>query len=277
MVTPTMSVGVVTGCAVAVAALVLLRKKKAAKPEKPKKLQVYGTGPIEGVSDMSPPCLKLLAFLNMAKVEYDYVPYGEHMLAMAPKKKVPFVWGDMFDEPLGDSQFIIEALQARGVGAELDAWLTVEQKAIATAFRVMLEESIYFAIATLRWADKHDFDTITRDIVFAAVPALLRPYIAGSIRKDVVRTLYGQGLGRHSTDEIVHLMQTQIGAIDTFLGENAFLFGAKPCSLDCVLFAFVTNFAAAPWDHPLSRLVRSFDRLMAHCARIKSLTGLTGL
>lgn len=51
-------------------------------------------------------------------------------------------------KPLGDSYFIIKAIQeAEGPSsraATIDDWLTAEQKAVARAFTTVLEESVYW-------------------------------------------------------------------------------------------------------------------------------------
>ena len=122
-------------------------------------------------ADTSPACIKLLAFLRMVGVEYEYVPAREHHMLGAPKAKIPFVWHKNLNggKKMGDSQFVIDALLSTQSFRiqDPDAALTPEQHAIGMAVRCMLEESLYFgAIIQMRWGVARSFWGITLDAYF---------------------------------------------------------------------------------------------------------------
>ena len=89
-----------------------------------------------------------MAFLRMVGIPYEFVPASDHRMVDAPKGKVPWVWHKDINggQPMGDSQFIIDEIVANPAFPvlDLDARLSQESRAIGTAVRCMLEESLYF-------------------------------------------------------------------------------------------------------------------------------------
>jgi glutathione S-transferase len=76
------------------------------------------------------------------------------------------------------------------------------------------------------------------------------------VLRDLRRTLYGQGLGRHTRPDIEMLAIRDLDAISALLGDQAFLFGSEPHAVDAVLFGFLAScatpyFASAINDHAL--------------------------
>ena len=53
--------------------------------------------------------------------------------------------------------------------------------------------------------------------------------------------LHGQGLGRHSDDDVLALGTRSIDAIADFLGDRPFFFGPDPTGIDATVFAFVAG------------------------------------
>lgn len=90
----------------------------------------------------SPFTLKLEAYLRAAGLPYVAVCDG----TAGPKGKVP--WIEWNGDVLPDSQLCIERLE-RDTDCSIDAWLAPEQRALARAVRVLIEEHLSFAGASL--------------------------------------------------------------------------------------------------------------------------------
>lgn len=60
--------------------------------------------------------------------------------------------------------------------------------------------------------------------------------------------LYGQGMGRHTEEEIVSIFERDIRAVAQILGDKEFLFGKKPCVADAAVFGLLANLYWADLD-----------------------------
>src|SRR5207245_363683 len=139
----------------------------------------------------------------------------------APKGKIPYI--DDGGELLGDSTFIRWHLEKK-YGIDFDQGLTAEQRAIAWAFEKMAEDNLYWVSVHSRWMDAANFNRGPR-VFFKAAPAVIRPLVVAMIRRRVRQSLHGQGMGRHSPDEIAALGVRSIEAIATYLGDKPFFMG----------------------------------------------------
>ncbi|HEY8039453.1 MAG TPA: Tom37 metaxin N-terminal-like domain-containing protein, partial [Polyangiaceae bacterium] len=111
-------------------------------------LTVYKFTPAWGLPDISPFVLKLETYLRMAGIEYESKPGDPRK---APKQKLPYVEHD--GKLLGDSRFVIDHLESTR-GAPLDGRLGPRERAIAQAYRSMIEEHLYFVILYQRWVEQ---------------------------------------------------------------------------------------------------------------------------
>ena len=57
----------------------------------------------------------------------------------------------------------------------------------------------------------------------------------------IKRTLYGQGIGRRSLEEIQHIARGDMMALSTLLGDKPFFLGNKPTTLDACVFGIIGN------------------------------------
>ena len=90
-----------------------------------------------GLPSLSPPCLKLETYLRMTKIPYECV----FSLKKSSKGKMP--WIEYNGQEIADSNFCIEFLN-KEFGVDVDDHLTIEQKGMARAILVMLEENTYW-------------------------------------------------------------------------------------------------------------------------------------
>jgi glutathione S-transferase len=202
-------------------------------------LTLYIGPRLPGMANASPFCTKLEAWLRMAGVAHEVAPWNPFV---APKGKMPAVRVD--GERMGDSQLIIEHL-GRVQGVSLDAWLSPEQAATARLLRRALEEGTYFALVQARWDAPTGFE-IVRTRYFEDMPAPVRWIFPHVARRGVRAALKQQGTGRHDPEVVRQMAAEDLRAASVILGDKPFLFGDRPCTADCVLFAFVSCMLVAP-------------------------------
>jgi glutathione S-transferase len=215
-----------------------------------------------GVANISPFCLKLESYLRMTKV-----PYTARNAAFnkAPRGKIPFIEED--GKVLGDSQLIIEHLK-RKHGDPLDAKLSAEQVATGHAVRRMLEESTYWHILVLRWADDDGWK-VYRPIFEALFPPVVGKVVPSMIRRDIVRRLRLQGLGRHKPEEILEMGKADLSSVAALLGDKPFLLGEQPSSFDATVYAFLASILVFPVDSPLRRFAQEQQTLVRYVERFQ--------
>src|SRR5262245_59854329 len=90
-----------------------------------------------GLPSISPFCLKLETYLRIAQIPFrsvvDATPFR------GPKRKLP--WIEHEGRVIGDSGFIIEYLETR-FSRDPDATLSASERAVAHAFRRLIEENL---------------------------------------------------------------------------------------------------------------------------------------
>ncbi len=142
-----------------------------------------------------------------------------------------------------------------------------EQRAVAWAFEKMLEENLYWAVVHDRWMDDANFNKGPRTF-FRAVPAPVRPLVAAMVRRQLRRTLHGQGTGRHSPEEIAALATRSIGATADFLAAKPYMMGAEPVGLDAASFAFIAGVLCPVFETPLRLAAERHDNLKSYVERM---------
>jgi len=224
-------------------------------------ITLYTFGPAFGLPDPSPFVTKAEVLLKMAGLAYrtDTTGFGR-----APKGKLPYVEDD--DEQVADSTFIRRHLENK-YRVNFDKGLSAEQRAIAWAFEKMAEDNLYWALVDARWFDEANFVKGPMAF-FRKIPAPLRPFMIAFIRRQLKRTLHGQGMGRHTGAEIVALGTRSIDAIADFLGSKSFFMGNEPTGVDATMFAFVAGALCPQFDTPLRSAAERHDNLRRYVGRM---------
>ena len=218
------------------------------------------------VGNMSPYCLKLEAWLRLAKIPYQV---NAPNIRKSPKGKMPYIYDDARDLTMGDSGLIIEDLK-KTYNVTIDRKLTPEQAALSVAVQRMLEEHLYFGGVHTRWSDDESF-THLKTFFNTFLPPVIGGFILSQIRKSILKSAYAQGMGRHSRPEIDALCRTDIDALATLLGDKPFLHGAEPTTIDATIYGFMANFLWVPWTNDLKVYGLSKANLVAHCERMHKL------
>ncbi|KAI9032054.1 hypothetical protein DFJ74DRAFT_652987 [Hyaloraphidium curvatum] len=184
----------------------------------------------------SSPCVKAETILKFCNVEYEN-SFG--LSGSMPKGKNPvYIYnGRLFE----DSQLGYEQLIETGLLPDLEQNLSSKEKAVAVAFRRILENSIYLITALERWRDNW---TTTRDeMIFKGAPLPIRVIIGNSVRKGVISGLNGAGVGRYSKSEVYdRILPADVAAIAAQLGDNEWLVGtATPTTTDAMLYGVLAS------------------------------------
>lgn len=233
-------------------------------------LTLHKFGSQWGVPDPSPFCVKLESFLLINKISYKIGDYdAKTILGKAPKKKAPFV--DLENgERIGDSNFIIQRL-AKDLSIEMNEGLTKEQCAISHAYRKMMDESLYFSLVYSRWWEDTGWNVI-RPVFFKGMPPVIGGFITELIRKKTKKMLYGQGVGRHSKDEIYTIAKHDLDALSTLLSDDQWFFGTdKPTLLDLTCHAYVINIIRPPVENTMKKHTLTLNKLCDHAERLQTL------
>jgi len=224
-------------------------------------ITLYSFGPAWGLPDPSPFVMKAEMLLKMSGLPYRTDTRG---LSKAPKGKQPYIDDD--GETVPDSTFIRWHLEKK-YNIDFDRGLDPEQRAVSWAFEKMLEDNLYWAIVHDRWMDDANFDKGPRNF-FRGLPVPVRWFATPMVRRKIRNYLHGQGMGRHTPEEIAALGIRSIDATATHLGTKPYLMGDEPTGLDATAFAFIAGALCKRFDTPLRAAAEHHDNLKAYVERM---------
>ena len=227
-------------------------------------ITLYQYPPALGIPSGSPFCVKTEILLKMAGVDYNVAKHADPR--KAPRGKLPYIVDS--GRTIADSEHIRFHLEET-YNAKLDEGLTDLQRAQGHALARMIEERLYWGIVYFRWIDDKSWPHV-RETFFASVPAIIRPVIAGMVRKQVRGALYGHGLGRHSPSEIERLCAEDLKSIAIQLDYKPYVMGDKPTTADATVGAFLAAILLCELDSPLKRAADSHEVFGPYVERIMS-------
>ncbi|HMC15119.1 MAG TPA: glutathione S-transferase C-terminal domain-containing protein, partial [Albitalea sp.] len=173
---------------------------------------------------------------------------------------------------VADSAAIVAYLQ-RHYADKLPRALVEPETPGLLALRRLLEEHLYFAMLWLRWIDPAGW-AFTAPAFFGGMPPGVRKVVAALVRRKIRRDLRGQGMGRHSRDEILERAVADIGVLAAALGDDPFYAGAQPGAIDATAYAFLANIVWVPLETPVKQAVLAQVNLVAYCERMKVRVGV---
>lgn len=224
-------------------------------------ITLYGFGPAFGLPDPSPFVTKAELLLKMAGLAYTV---GTGGFRKAPKGKLPYIVDD--GEAVADSTFIRWHLEKK-YHIDFDRGLSAEQRAIAWAFEKMLEDHLYWAVVKDRWLNDANFAKGPRKF-FRGLPAPIQPLVAAVVRRQIRQRLHGQGMGRHSAEEITALGTRSVDATADFLGTKPYMMGDAPTGLDATSFSFVAGVLCPVFESPIRIAAERHDNLKSYVDRM---------
>ncbi|KAL7630074.1 UNVERIFIED_CONTAM: hypothetical protein RMT77_019796 [Armadillidium vulgare] len=208
--------------------------------------------------NLSPFVLKLETYFRMADIQYkldDRYPFG-------PKGKVP--WITLNGKDYADSQLIMEFL-GKEFSKDFSNSLSKEEKAVSRAMQIMAEEHLLWGLAWWRFV-------VDRCEVMSALMefSFFEFLFMKSLIKKIRKTLWLQGIGRHSDHEKIEIVRKDIEAISNYLGTKKFLNGDIPCETDCSLFGFLCQCVWGMPGSPFEAMVKNdYPNLLQYCYRMK--------
>jgi glutathione S-transferase len=226
-------------------------------------ITLFQFDPAFGLPNASQFCMKVETYLRMAGLDFQIAPRANIM--KAPKGKMPWIEDD--GHVVADSGFIIDYLKSR-YGDPLDAHLTPPEVAVALAFRRLLEENLYWAVLHARWFTTEGW-LLTRRAFFGSLPPVVREVLPALARRGIRKELWGQGMGRHSIEEIETIGRADLTALADFLGDKPYFMGAQPTSLDAIAYSFLANLLWVPLEMPLKAHAQRYPQFEAYCCRMR--------
>ncbi|MCO4860134.1 glutathione S-transferase family protein [Cupriavidus sp. WGlv3] len=226
-------------------------------------ITLYTFGPAFGLPDASPFVTKAEMLLKLAGLPYTA---RRGSLRRAPKGKLPYL--DDMGRIVADSTMIRWHIE-KTYHIDFDAGLSAAERGIAWAAEKLMEDHLYWAVARVRWLDQANFDKGPAQF-FRSVPAPVRGLAERLVRYKVRKTLWGQGLGRHSEEELVALASKGVASIADILGDKRYLMGNQPCGADATLFAFAGSLLCPVFDTPIRTAAEGHANLVAYMARMRA-------
>ncbi len=224
-------------------------------------IKLYQFPRMMGVPNAGPYCLKLETWLKMAGLDYEVVSLGDPR--KAPKGKLPYIVDGK--NTVADSRLAIEYLE-KTYAVDLDANLSDREKAVAHALAIMLEEHYYWGLLYNRWIDENW--TQVKKIFFSALPPIVKNFVPGLIQKGVKDSLHAQGLGRHDAATVYRLVNQDMHALSVLMGDNPFVMGAEPTTIDAMAYGLLANVLNTPMDSPLKQFVQQRPNLVVFTNRM---------
>lgn len=229
---------------------------------------LYTSPSLWGLPSISPACLELETWLRMAKLPYNPVVVTADNVELAPKGKVPFI--EYQGKLVGDATLIIEMLKQKE-GIDLDDALSATERAISLAFRRMLKENTYWGGIYIRYnieENWHHYREVIANILFPDAPTEVWEPFINQFRQAILAQMHSQGMGRHSSDEIVQITCADFQALSDFLADKPFFMGNQPTTLDATAYAYVGNVIKAPYGGPIVNYVLQQSNLCQYYERM---------
>lgn len=231
-------------------------------------LNLYKFGPAWDTLDLSPFCLKVEVYFRLMKIAY--TPYIANA-QKAPKQKLPTVTFN--NQVICDSSSILAHFEAKSPNA-LDAGMTPLDTSLSKAYGALFEEKLYFVVAWARWGDDRVWDSyrdpIKTYLGAQGVPKFLHTMVAKIARKQMCKSIWVQGIGRHSRDEIYAMGTDILQAASVFLAEKTYFMGDQVRTIDATVYAFLSAILDVPLETPLKQALLDLPNLTAYCARMKA-------
>ncbi len=216
--------------------------------------------PAFGQIAASPFCVKAIWLLNMSGQRWQREDSMDPR--KKPKQKLPVIRVE--NTLIHDSENIRTYLEQQG--ADFDVGLTDMEKATSRAFIRMAEEHLYFHCVLQRWGEDSVWP-IVRDTYFSAIPKVFRGIVTNKIRKDCLKGMHRQGLGRLSAAERLQGIEPDLQAITTRLWHGRFLFGDHPTAADASVAPMLAGLRSTPGDTLIKTRIVQDDILCGYIDR----------
>lgn len=179
-----------------------------------------------------------------------YTNISNEFSKMSNKGQIPFV--EVNGRQVADSNFIIDHLIETFSSKSLDDRLTPMEKSYARAYHALVEDSLRWVLVYERSRDNKWFATDEGFLShFTGIKKIaFKNFMLERLRKRIAGQVFGQGMGRNTVEEVVTIAKKDLDAINMFLGNKKYFFGDKPVTLDCTMFAHLSQYLYTPQAFP---------------------------
>lgn len=228
-------------------------------------ITLYSYPGLYGLEDNNPYGLKIYAFLKLCRLPFDH----RHTLDVqsAPRGQLPYIADS--DLRIGDSDAIIAHLK-RQYELTIDDSLTPEQQRQDLLVRRALDD-LYWVMSYSRWRDDR-YWPIFRKALLDAHPDV-KPEQLEAARQYNFQRYHYQGIGRYAPEDAYARGIADLEAISSLLGDNGFMFGPNPGSVDAGLYGFLANIYFYAIDTPLKQCLVSRRNLVSLCNAVRAELG----
>jgi glutathione S-transferase len=216
-----------------------------------------------GVPNLSPFCCKLETWLRIAGIPYEVVDTSDPR--KGPRGKLPFI--EDGGRRIADTSLIVDHL-ARTRGVDLDAHLDTAQRATALLVQRTLEEHYAFVTLYTHFIRREGWGHTCA--TFDKVPAIIRPLVAGLVRRRMRKILWTQGVLRHSDADIIEAGLRDWRAVLAVMSGGPFFFGKQPTGLDAIVFGALATTVLTPIESPIREFLRSQPACVAYAERMRA-------
>ncbi len=215
-----------------------------------------------GLEDNNPYGLKVFAFLKLCGLPFDH----RHIVdtKSAPRGQLPYIADD--HKSIGDSDAIVAYLKQK-YGLTIDDSLTNTQQDLHLLVRRALDD-LYWVMSYSRWRDPR-FWPLFKEAFLKTHPDVTAESLDAAQKYNFERYHY-QGIGRFEPQGAYARGIADLRAITNLLGDNDFMFGPSPTSIDAGIYGFVANIFFYEIDTPLKQFVQAQPNLVRHCEAVRT-------
>ncbi|SKC91934.1 glutathione S-transferase family protein [Paraburkholderia hospita] len=220
-------------------------------------LTLYSYPDLFGVADNNAFGLKVYAFMRLCGLDFEH----QHILdtARAPRGQLPYLSDD--GETIGDSDAIIAYLKDK-YDLRIDSALSQGQANLDFLVRRTLDD-LYWPMSYSRWRDDRYWPAF-RDAVLREHADVTTSDLEAAREYNRQRYHY-QGIGRYEPDQVYARGIGDLRVVADLLGDDGFVFGPEPATIDAAIYGFVANIYFYEIDTPLKAFVLSRPELVRHC------------
>ena len=226
-----------------------------------------------GIPSIDPECIKILAFAKFS---------GAPLIQKSTNN--PF-WTPKGDLPVFRhsgivlTDFISVSKHLLSCNYSADYNLSPKQMSEANAFIQLMDEKLLPAMKYLMWVDAKNHVEMTRPWYGKHLPFPLGLYYPNKYEQEAVKlveSLYGQfsdnlEIGNDTIVEtcIYKAAQECITMMSNRLGDNQYMFGRSPSSVDAVMYAYLAPLMKAPFpNNSLQNYLKNCNNLVKFVVRI---------
>lgn len=185
----------------------------------------------------------------------------------APKGKLPYIVLDRDGrtETIADSHFIVRYLIDNKIVDDPDVGLTASQRGDSRGWQRWTEELVYPALVHSRWGRLANFQASAATLPTSFIP---RAIFSRILRRSLLNSLWGHGVGRHTDAEIDSLLQEYIDGLQARLMDHTYFFGNQPTLIDIIVYGFLSNALADPGNPEYKAMILKSSRLKEYVSNL---------